>query len=149
METKTKDDGARLVFRLSCIRCRHDSIVVFDDAESYHRANRVGCPGCMGTETYADGSDKARRFPDGFEVVDRTITDAAWVQQVAGDFGDDFDALPQAVTDTQEADFFAVEVDGTSTGRRASTRDVARGTVCASVRRARNAIRSGDAYTDG
>lgn len=135
---ETTDDGAMLAFRVNCTRCGHDAIVTFDDAEAYHRARRFGCPGCMGTETNSDGTETARDFPRGYRIHDRTVTSASYVDPI----GDDFDDLPDGpLTDTQAADYWAVEVDGKTGGRRARERGVVRGTVTNNVARARRKIR--------
>lgn len=140
MVRHTDDPTPRLAFRLSCRKCRQDFVQVFDDAEAYRNADVLACPSCMGTETYDDGIERARDFPDGYDVVDRKITDVAYV-----DAFDDFDDLPDAdVTPTQAADYFAVEVDGKTGGERARERGVVRGTVSNSVARARRKVR-GDA----
>jgi hypothetical protein len=94
----------------------------------------------MGTETYDDGSEKPREFPDGFDIFDRKITSQSYV----GTF-DDFDDLAGShVTETQERDYFAVEVDGKTGGERARERGVERGTVGTSVSRARKKIHDCD-----
>jgi hypothetical protein len=137
MNDHDHDDGAVLAFRLSCRRCRQDFVTTFDDADDYHRTEVLGCPSCMGTETDSTGTEKARDFPDGFEVFDRTVTSEAFVDVFA-----DFDDLADGpLTDTQAADYWAVEVDGKTGGRRARERGVKRGTVGKAVARARRKIR--------
>ena len=136
--SEATDDGARLAFRLSCRRCRKEFTHAFDDADHYRGTDVIACPSCMGTESHSDGSERARDFPDGYDVVDRTLT--------AGDaYVDTFDELADLpdgpLTDTQEGDYWSVEVDGKTGGERSRERGVVRGTVTKSVDRARRKVR--------